>query len=323
MKSMNIPRNGNVLVGTETSDDAGVFKLNSDTALVQTVDYITPIVDDPYTYGRIAACNSISDVYVMGGKPLTALNIVCFPVKKFKMDVLSEILKGGLSVIEEAGVQLLGGHSVEDDEMKYGLSVTGIVHPDRILRNTGLHDGDVIILIKPLGTGIIGTAVKAEMCNSENLGEYIKWMTTLNSVMPALAEKFEIHACTDVTGFGLIGHLKEMLGADIFVIDIDSKSLPVLPGVKDYAESGMIPGGMYRNKTYIGNLCEVNPSVPQYLSDIIFDPQTSGGALFSISKKDAAAVIEFLKMNGFEKSAVIADVKKSAQQKIKINSTGL
>ncbi len=320
MKSMNIPRNGNVLVGTETSDDAGVYKLSADSALVQTVDYITPISDDPYTYGRIAACNSISDVYVMGGKPLTALNIVCFPVKKFKMDVLSEILKGGLSVMEEAGVQLLGGHSVEDDEMKYGLSVTGIVHPDKILRNTGLHEGDVIILTKPLGTGMIGTAVKAGMCDPAFLPEYIRWMTTLNSVIPQLAEKFRIHACTDVTGFGLIGHLKEMLGDNIFLLDVDSESIPVLPGAKTSAESGMIPGGMYKNKNYIGSLCEVNPSVPKYLSDIIFDPQTSGGALFSISKKDAPGVLEFLNSNGFEKSAVIAEVKKSGEQKIKISS---
>jgi selenide,water dikinase len=318
MKSVSIPKNENVLVGTETSDDAGVYKLSADTALVQTVDYITPIVDDPFTYGRIAACNSLSDVYVMGGKPITALNIVCFPVKKFNLEVLSEILKGGLSVMEKAGVQLLGGHSVEDNEMKYGLSVTGIIHPDKILRNTGLRDGDLIILSKPLGTGIIGTAVKAEMCDPVFLTEYIRWMTTLNSAVPLLAEKIEIHACTDVTGFGLIGHLKEMLGADIFLLDVDTKSIPVLPGAKDCAESGMIPGGMYRNKTYIGNLCEVNQSVPQYIADIIFDPQTSGGALFSISKKDVPAALEFLKANGFENSAVIAEVKKAVVQKISV-----
>jgi selenide,water dikinase len=318
MKSMNIPRNENVLVGTETSDDAGVYRLSADIALVQTVDYITPIVDDPFTYGRIAACNSLSDVYVMGGRPVTALNIVCFPVKKFNMDVLSEILKGGLSIMKEAGVQLLGGHSVEDDEMKYGLSVTGTVHPDKILKNTGLRDGDVIILTKPVGTGIIGTAVKAGMCSPENLKEYIKWMTTLNSVIPLLAEKIEIHACTDVTGFGLIGHLSEMLGVDNFTAGVDSKSIPVLPGAKDCAETGMIPGGMYRNRTYIGNSCEINPAVPQYMADIIFDPQTSGGALISVSKKDAAAALEFLKSNGFNESALIAEIKKSAEQKIKV-----
>jgi selenide, water dikinase len=317
MKSVNIPKNENVLVGTETADDAGVYKLTNDTALVQTVDYITPIVDDPFTYGRIAACNSLSDVYVMGGKPLTALNIVCFPVSKFKLDVLTEILKGGLSVLKEAGVQLLGGHSVEDNEMKYGLSVTGIVHPDKILRNTGLRDGDVIILTKPLGTGMIGTAVKADMCKPEFFKEYIRWMTTLNSVIPQLAEKFEIHACTDVTGFGLIGHLKEMIGADNFTVDVDTKSIPVLPGAKECAESGMIPAGMYRNRSYIGSMCEINQSVPQYMADIIFDPQTSGGALVSISKDDTFSVLEFLKENGFENSNIVAEVKKSDAQKIR------
>lgn len=316
MKSVAIPKNENVLVGTETSDDAGVYRLSADQALVQTVDYITPIVDDPYTYGRIAACNSISDVYVMGGKPVTALNIVCFPVKKFKLEVLTEILKGGLSVLATAGVQLLGGHSVEDNEMKYGLSVTGIVHPDKILRNTGLQDGDVIILTKPLGTGMIGTAVKADMCDPAFMPEYIRWMTTLNSAIPLLAEKLAIHACTDVTGFGLIGHLREMIGADNFHVDVDTKSLPVLPGAKECAESGMIPGGMYRNKSYIGDLCTVSQTVPQYLADIIFDPQTSGGALFSISKKDSPAALEFLKENGFENSGIVAEVKKAVEQRI-------
>ena len=316
MKSVSITNDENVIVGFETCDDAGVYRLTDDIALVQTLDFITPIADDPFTYGQIAACNSLSDIYAMGGRPLTALNIVCFPTKKFSLDILSRIINGGLSILKKCGVQLLGGHSVEDEEMKYGLSVTGIVHPEKVIKNNGLMDGDVIILTKPLGTGIIGTAVKAGTAEEDVLPLYIKSMTTPNDKTCKLMKKYNIHACTDVTGFGLAGHLKEMLCSDNIEITVESKKLPLLPGAVDNASMGLIPGGMYRNRDYIGDLCNINKNVKQELADIIFDPQTSGGLLIGLSVSEASKLISELHSNGIQDAGIIANVKTSNSQKI-------
>ena len=316
MKDIKPGYNENVIVGFDTMDDAGVYRISPDMALIQTLDFFTPIVDDPYTYGRIAACNALSDIYAMGGKPITAMNIVCFPVKKFSLDVLNKILKGGLDILEKAGVQLLGGHSVEDDELKYGLSVTGTIHPDKVLRNIGLKPGDSLVLTKALGTGIVGTALKAGEAKEDDIAAFVQSMTTLNRLASEIAQKYDIHACTDITGFGLIGHLTEMLSSDKLQITINSQSLPLLPGALNYASGGLIPGGLYKNRDYIGAKCEIETSVKRELADIVFDPQTSGGLLIALSEKDAPALLTELKSNGIDKACIIATVKEAEKAKI-------
>lgn len=316
MKGLPVGYNGNVVVGMESNDDAGVYRLSDSEALVQTVDYITPIVDDPFTFGRIAACNSLSDVYAMGGRPITALNIVCFPVDKFTMDVLAAILKGGLSALQEAETQLLGGHSVNDPELKYGLAVTGIVRPDRAILNNTLRDGDVIVITKPLGTGMIATALKAGPAGEAVMGAFIKSMTTLNRTAALIMRSHKVHACTDVTGFGLIGHVREMLGNNMMEIEIDSKRVPVLPGALDAASAGLIPGGMYRNRDFIGGLCDIGASVPQGLVDILYDPQTSGGLLIAVDEGAAEALVASLHEAGITDAAAIARVRTSSSQGI-------
>ncbi len=318
MKHINIPRDAHVLVGPETADDAGIYRITDDIALVQTVDFITPVVDDPYIFGQIAAANSLSDVYAMGGRPLTALNIVCFPTKKFTLDVFSKILEGGLATLKQAGVQLIGGHSVDDNELKYGLSVTGIIHPKKIIKNVGLCDGDTIILTKPLGTGIIATAVKAGLADEKHISSYSESMRTLNSILPALAETFTIHACTDVTGFGLAGHLKEMIGKDNLEITITAQELPLLEGALEYARQGLNPGGLYRNKDYVGSLCDISKSIDRAVADIVFDPQTSGGLLIAVPQKEAEDVIRFAHAAGFAFARIIANVKQNSKPSIRV-----
>jgi selenide,water dikinase len=316
MRGISVPYDENVIVGLDMRDDAGVYRLTEDIALVQTIDYITPIVDDPYVFGQIAACNSLSDIYAMGGRPLTALNVVCFPIKKFSLDRLRDILQGGLSVIQQAGAQLLGGHSVEDDEMKYGLAVTGIVHPDRVLKNNGLKAGDAVILTKPLGTGIVATAVKAGLAEDEIVGPFIQSMSTLNERAAHIMLNYSVHACTDITGFGLVGHLREMLGNDTLEAVVESRELPLLPGALDKASMGLIPGGMYRNRDYIGALCSVGEDVPRELADILFDPQTSGGLLIGLSGDDAPDLLSDLHAHGLSEARIIARIRDSALQKI-------
>ncbi len=316
MTGLPLKYDGSVIVGMDSSDDAGVYRISETEALVQTVDYITPIVDDPFTFGRIAACNSLSDVYAMGGRPITALNIVCFPTKKFTLDILREVLGGGLSVLNEAETQLLGGHSVDDPEFKYGLAVTGLVHPDRAVRNDTLHDGDLIVLTKPLGTGLIATAIKAGTAGEEVMRPFIGSMTTLNRVAAEIMLAHGVHACTDVTGFGLIGHLKEMAGKNPLRIEIDSKSVPVLPGARDAASGGLIPAGMYRNRDFVGTLCETGPSVALDLTDVLFDPQTSGGLLIAVKEESAKKLVAALHDAGVTGASVIAAVRTSLTQRI-------
>jgi len=318
LRGVIVTHDRNVIVGIDTSDDAGVYRMSESEALIQTVDFITPVVDDPFTFGRIAACNSLSDVYAMGGRPITALNIVCFPTKKFSLDILKEILRGGLEALKEAETQLVGGHSVDDPELKYGLSVTGVVRPDRAVRNNTLRDGDAIVLTKPLGTGMIATAVKAGAVDNTVMKPFRDSMTTLNKTASEIMVKHGVHACTDVTGFGLIGHLSEMLGKNMMEIVVDSRSLPVLPGARDAARNGMIPGGMYRNRNFVGGLCRADSSVPQDLHDICYDPQTSGGLIISVDEKSAGALIASLHAAGVADAAVIARVAKTESQRIVI-----
>lgn len=315
MSGLKISYGPDLLVGSNEKDDAGVFRVNENLALVQTVDFITPVCDDPYEFGRVAACNSLSDVYAMGGTPVTAMNIMCFPDKKFSLDIMQKILDGGLSVINEAGVQLVGGHSVSDNELKYGLSVTGYVHPDKILRNNAIKPGDCLVLTKPLGTGIIATAIKAELAEDIHVTEFIKSMTTLNRYAAEAISDFPVNACTDITGFGLAGHLLEMMEGNNYSVTINSFMLPVLPGVDYYASIGLVPAGLYRNRDYVGDRCTFAENIIQIVRDMMFDPQTSGGLLVSIPEKHCAGLLEVFKNKGINAS-VIGEIRASTDKRI-------
>lgn len=308
MNKLIIPYNSNVIVGSESKDDAGVYKVNDTLALVQTLDFITPVCDDPFTFGRIAAANSLSDVYAMGGTPVTAMNIIAFPTEKFSLSIMQQILEGGIDVLKEAGVQLLGGHSVEDNELKYGLSVTGYVHPEKVIKNNTIKDKDVLILTKPLGTGIISTALKVDFADKSILDEFLESMSTLNKNAAEIMIKYNVSACTDVTGFGLAGHLLEMTGDSRFTALIDSESLPVLEGALENAAMGLIPGGLYRNRDYIGNRCFVEDSVPREFADIIYDPQTSGGLIIAIPETEADLLLKDITDSGNRWARVIGRV---------------
>jgi len=298
----------NLIVGMERAEDAGVYKLTDELALIQTLDFFTPIVDDPYSFGQIAAANALSDVYAMGGQPLTAMNIVCFPQKTMDMSILTDILKGGLERMHEAGVVLVGGHSVEDTELKYGLSVTGTIHPDRVVLNNGARAGDRLILTKPLGTGIISTAIKGDMASEEAIASIVKSMTTLNNKASEQMQAVGVNACTDVTGFGLLGHASEMVeGTDVGMV-IDSKAVPYFMEAKELTEMGMIPGGLHRNRDFRKNMIDIAESVPQYLADILFDPQTSGGLLIAVPEGKAADLLERLKKEGVKEAVIIGEV---------------
>ncbi len=275
----------NVLVGFETADDAGVYQLTGDCALVQTVDFFTPIVDDPFTFGAIAAANSLSDVYAMGGRPVSALSILCYPVKG-DLDVLAEILNGGASKMREAGCAVLGGHSVNDDEIKFGYSVTGTIDPGRILANSTARPGDVLLLTKKLGTGVISTALKRGIADPAHVQAAIDSMLTLNRGACEAMLAFEVHACTDVTGFGLIGHAREMALGSGVTIEIAAAQIQFLPGAVDYARQGAIPGGLKNNRDFASCVVEGSSEV----DDLLYDPQTSGGLLISIAERDAAAL---------------------------------
>ena len=298
MRRLSIPYDDRVIVGMENSDDAGVYRLTDEIALIQTVDFFTPIVDDPFVFGQIAVANGLSDVYAMGGRPITAMNIVCFPTKKFSMDVLGRILEGGLEVLKEAGVQLLGGHSVEDNELKYGVSVTGIVHPSKALKNCGMRDGDE--------------------SDPAIIGPFIETMRTLNRAAAQALERFEVHACTDVTGFGLVGHLREMLANDGLEVRVETDNLPLLPGSADNAAMGFIPGGMYRNRDHVGSLCVIDPGVRRERADIAFDPQTSGGLLIALPMAESESLVGALHAAGVKAAVRIGDVARSDRPVIRL-----
>ena len=295
----------NLLVGVETSDDAAVYKLDDKTAMIHTLDFFTPMVNDPYTFGQIAAANSLSDIYAMGGKPLTALNIVGFP-NCLPIEILGEILRGGADKVKECGAVLVGGHSIQDDEPKYGLSVTGIVSPDKVLRNYGCNVGDVLILTKPLGIGIITTALKGEVASERAYNEAVKTMTTLNKYAAEIITKHQINACTDITGFGLMGHGYEMASASEVTLKIKADAIPYIKEAKEYAEMGLVPGGCYNNKDYLQEKYSLK-GIGDWLEDIIFDPQTSGGLLISCSKTVAEELLP--QLNNLEiKASVIGEV---------------
>jgi selenide, water dikinase len=298
-----------LLTGYEHAEDAGVYKISDDLALVQTVDFFTPTVDDPYTFGQIAATNALNDVYAMGGKPITAMNIVCFPIKTMDKSVLREVLRGGLDKMREAGVLLMGGHSVEDNEIKYGLSVTGTIHPDHILFNRGAKSGDQVILTKPLGTGIISTALKADAVSDALLQKSIACMTELNKKASELMiAAGDIHSCTDITGFGFLGHACETIEGSDVGLRIFSQAIPILEGVRDLAETGLMPGGLYRNRNFRIAQVEKAPSCPDWIFDVCFDPQTAGGLFFSLPAAKAQALVETMRQAGIADAAVVGDV---------------
>jgi selenide,water dikinase len=285
----------NVLVGFDHADDAGVYLLTPEMALVQTVDFFTPIVDDPYTFGQIAATNALSDVYAMGGKPLTSLALVCFP-ERSDLEILERILAGGLSKMIEAGCTIVGGHSIRDEETKFGYSVTGVVHPKRLLANQGAQVGDRLLFTKALGTGVISTAIKKGVAKQDWIDAAVKSMTTLNKAAAEVITNsaFTVHALTDVTGFGLIGHAREMaLASDVSLV-FHSANIPVLGGAFDCIRAGYIPGGLKANRYFAECLVEYENGISQEVKTILFDPQTAGGLLISVTGNDSPALIRAL-----------------------------
>ena len=303
----NLPKfcDPDLLVGTDTSDDAAVYKISENLALIQTLDFFTPVADDPYDFGQIAAANALSDVYAMGGTPKTVLNIVAFP-KDMDVEILGEILRGGADKVMESGAVLAGGHTIQDDTPKYGLSVTGFVNPKKFWKNYGAQTGDKLILTKPLGAGIINTAIKADLVSEEARTAALASMKLLNRSACEVFREFEIHACTDITGFGLGGHATEMAAASDRTIVIDTEKLPLLPDVEMYASMGLIPGGAYRNREY-ANKTGVKSSAVLWKEDVVFDPQTSGGLLAAVSEKDVPYIMEELNAAGLQ-AGVIGEV---------------
>jgi selenide,water dikinase len=306
----------NLIVGLERADDAGVYKLTDELAIIQTIDFFTPIVDDPRAFGQIAVANALSDVYAMGGKPLTAMNVVCFPIKTMDISVLREILTGGLEKMREADVVLVGGHSVEDQELKYGLSVTGVIHPDKVVTKAGAKPGDKLILTKPLGTGIINTALKGGLAEKETVDKVIRYMVALNSRASELMQEVGVNACTDITGFGLLGHAGEMAENSTVGMKIYSSSVPVLAEAIEFARMGLIPGGTQRNKQFRSGMVEFAGGLPDYLGDILFDPQTSGGLLLSLSAAKADPLLAKLHQAGVVEAAVVGEVVAEPKRKI-------
>ena len=288
----------NLMVGIETSDDGAIYRVSEDVALIQTLDFFPPMVDDPYVFGQVAAANALSDIYAMGGEPKVALNIVAWP-NCVNPKFLGEILRGGSDKVKEAGAVLAGGHSIQDDVPKYGLSVTGFVHPDRVFKNCGAKPGDVLILTKPLGTGIVNKAVKAELASKEAEAEVIRVMTTLNKKAKHVIERYEIHSCTDVTGFGLAGHSIEMAEGSGVTIELNVSALPIQEAAPEYAKMGLIPEGAYRNRAFAGARVDVGET-EEYLQDIFFDPQTSGGLLISAAPDTAADIMRDFAQQGLD-----------------------
>jgi selenide, water dikinase len=303
----------NVIVGFDTADDAGVFRLNDNTALVQTVDFFTPVADEPEIYGQIAAVNALNDVYAMGGTPLTALSIVCYP-QKGDWDILGEILAGGQKMMNAENVVVLGGHSVDDQEMKFGYAVTGIIDPKRVMTNAGARAGDVLVLTKPIGTGVINTGIKFNKASDRAKEAALKTMTT--SARRASKEMQEIgaHACTDVTGFGLMGHAYEMAKASRATFRIESEKVPLLPDVLDLIDQKMLTRGDKNNRVYVGETVRINEKVSREMQSAIFDPQTAGGLLISLEESKAEVLLEKL-----ESAVIIGRVEAFAEKLIEVS----
>ncbi len=307
----------NLLVGIETSDDAAIYKVTDDIALIQTVDFFTPIVDDPYMFGQIAAANSLSDVYAMGGEPKIALNIVGFP-NCLDPSVLGEILAGGADKVKEAGAVLVGGHSVQDDEPKYGLCVSGFVHPDKIFKNYGCKPGDVLILTKQIGNGIVNTAIKAEMASERAIKEVTVAMASLNKKAKEVVEHHQVNACTDITGFGLLGHCVEMAVASDVTFELHVKDIAYFEDAISYAKMGLVPAGAYKNRGYSGKQVDMS-QVEEHYVDLLYDPQTSGGLLISVPPEEVENIMkEFEEKKMDTKVSIIGKVVEKDEKLIRL-----
>lgn len=313
LSKLPIQSSENVIVGFDKSDDAGVFRLTDETALVQTVDFFTPVADDPFVYGQVAAVNSLNDVYAMGGTPLSALSIVCYP-QKGDWDVLGEILRGGQQAMNAEGVVVIGGHSVDDQEMKFGYAVTGIIHPDKVISNAGAKPGDVLILTKPIGTGAINTAVKKGAAADSTIAAAIKAMTTSAAAASKAMQRLGASACTDITGFGLLGHAFEMAKASEVTLSIAAKDVPLLPNVMELIEQGMLTRGDKNNRVYVGDTIEFTGEISSTMQSALFDPQTAGGLLISISEEAASRFL-----NEIEGSRIVGRVEPKGERLIMVS----
>ncbi len=298
----------NVIRGMESLDNAGVYRLSDELAIIQTVDFFTPIVDDPYMFGQIAVANALSDVYTMGGKPLTAMNIVCFPLGSLDISVLKDILRGGIDKMREARVVLVGGHSIDDTELKYGLSVTGTIHPERLVTNSGAKAGDKLILTKPLGTGIISTAQKAGVAREATIARVTGYMASLNDKASELMQEAGVHACTDITGFGFLGHTSQLVRNSRVGITVNIDALPFFPEAIEFARQGLCPGGLYRNRDFYTPYVKFAGEIPAFMQDILFDPQTSGGLLICSPPDKAERLLMRLRKEGVTDATIVGEV---------------
>ena len=297
----------NLIVGLDRADDAGVYKLSSELAIVQTVDYITAIVDDPYTFGMIAAANSLSDIYAMGGKPVTAMNIIAFPSDTMDISVMTQVLSGSIAKLNEAGVTLVGGHSVRNSELKYGLSVTGVVHPEKAITKSTARVGDRLILTKPLGTGILITALKAGLLKAETKARLTEQMVRLNNKAAMAMVDIGVSACTDITGFGLLGHTCEMAENSQVAIEIFVDKVPFIPETMEFARMGLVPEGMYANQEFRLDMVK-SSKIGEDLLSVLYDPQTSGGLIISVPADKAEALLTSIRRGGDEEAAIVGQV---------------
>jgi len=313
---LDFPKDDNLIVGLDRADDAGVYRVSDELALIQTVDFFTPIVDDPYWFGQIAAANALSDIYAMGGVPKTAMNLVAFPSSRMDLAILRRIIEGGIVKMKEAGVVLVGGHSVQDNEIKYGLSVTGFIRPDRVLTKKDLRPEDQLILTKPLGTGIVNTAIKAGVASGEIVEKVTRLMATLSRDAAEVMFGFPVHACTDITGFGFLGHLFEMVSGSGCSIRINWKSAPFIPEAIEYARTGFVPGGAHNNRKFFEPGVRLPETMEAPIRDLLYDPQTSGGLLISVEKQSAEPLLQELKKKGVTDAALVGEVVPGPEEKV-------
>lgn len=306
-----------LLVGFDTADDAAVYRVSPDVAIIQTVDFFPPMVDDPYAFGQVAAANALSDIYAMGGTPKLALNLFCFPSDKLPREAIQAILMGGADKVLEAGAALCGGHTIEDPEPKYGLAVTGFVHPDKVLANSSAKEGDLLLLTKPIGSGVLTTAAKAELLNENAYKKLVKVMTTLNAGAQKAMLNYHVSSCTDITGFGLLGHLREMAEGSGLTAEVIANDVPLMDDAVPFANVGIIPGGAYRNREFIGDRVSIAESVKRSTADLLFDPQTSGGLLISLPEKEAYKLLSDIRSFAPE-TAVIGRMKAKTERVIEV-----
>ena len=318
MGGLNIPDDPNLIVGIETADDAGVYRLSETLALVQTVDFFTPIVDDPFDYGRIAALNSINDVWAMGGTPLTALAVTCFPKKGVDFQILAEIMRGGLQVLTENKVALVGGHSVDNQQIMFGYAVTGTIDPRRVVTNRGARAGDALLLTKPLGTGVVSTGIKFDKADDEVMRASLRTMLLAGREAARMMVEAGAHAATDVTGFALLGHAWEMARASSVTLEIESARVPLIPGALELAAAGMLTSGDKSNRAYVGEDVMIGEGVGKELASLLFDPQTAGGLLIAIEEESAAELLDRLRET-YADAAVIGRVVERGPRLISVN----